>query len=241
MGRAADQGFSVFGGVEEGAGKSVGAFEEESKLRANRHGDLYTDRSIPLPAGKYVCYLGAQANGVVVAIAKADVTVAGLTKDTPSVSSLMLASAIYPMTEAQRPADPYSFGGLKIVPEGDGTFYTDDELWFLVELRNPGLDPTTSLPKIQLKAEVEGSVNGKPKKLKMPMAPMDAQQVKDTPGHFILGTSIALAKLPLSDYKISVTVIDSVLGKTYEMAGKFSLAAAPAAPAAAAPAPAPPK
>jgi len=241
MSLAGDQVVTFFGVVEDAAGKAVGAFEEEAKLRANRHGDLYTDRSIPLPAGKYVCFLGAQANGVVVAIAKADLTVTGLTKDTPSVSNLMLASAIYPMTEAQRPADPYAFGGLKIVPEGDGTFFTDDELWFLVELRNPGLDPTTSMPKIQLGAEVEGMVNGKPKKLKMPLAPMDAQQVKDTPGHFILGTSIALAKLPVTDYKIKVKVIDSVLTKTYEMEGKFSLVAAPAAPAAAAPAPAPPK
>jgi GWxTD domain-containing protein len=241
MGLAGDQVVTSFGVVEDATGKTVGAFEEQAKLRANRHGDLFTDRSLPLAVGKYVCYLGVQANGKVVAIAKADVNVAGLTKGTPSVSDLMLASAIYPMTEAQRPADPYAFGGLKIVPEGDGTFFTDDELWFLVELREPGVDPTTNAPKIQIGAEVEGTVNGKPKKMKMPLAPMDAQQVKDTPGHFILGTSIALAKLPVSDYKITVKVIDSVLNKTYEKVGKFSLAAAPAAPAPAAATPAPPK
>ena len=153
----------------------------------------------------------------------------------------MLASAIYPMTEAQRPADPFTFGGLKIVPEGDGAFFSDDELWFLVELRNPGLDPTTSRPKLQMSAEVEGNVAGKPKKMKMPLAPADAQQVKDTPGHFILGTSNPLEKLPAADYKIKIKVIDSVLTKTYEREGKFSLTAAPAAPAAAAPAQAPPK
>lgn len=233
MGLAADQAVTFFGVIEDSTGKTVGAFEEESKLRANRHGDLFTDRSLPLATGKYVCYLGIQADGKVVAIAKSDVNVAGLTKDTPSVSSLMLASAIYPMTVAQRPADPFAFGGLKIVPEGDGTFYTDDELWFLVELRNPGLDPTTNLPKIQLGAEVEGMINGQSKKMKMPLAPMDAQQVKDTPGHYILGTSIVLSKFATADYKIKVKVIDSVLTKTYEMEGKFSVAAAPAAPAAA--------
>lgn len=241
MGLAADQVVTFFGVVEDASGKVVGAFEEEAKLRGNRHGDLYVDRSMPLQPGKYACYLGVQAGGKVVAIAKSDVNVAGLSKDGASVSDLLLASGIYPMTEAQRPADPFAFGGLKIVPEGDGTFFTDDELWFLVELRNPGIDPTTSMPKIQLGAEVEGNVGGKPKKLKMPLAPMDAQQVKDTPGHFILGTSIALAKLPVADYKIKVKVIDSVLNKTYEKEGKFSLSAAPAAPAAAAPAPAPSK
>jgi GWxTD domain-containing protein len=240
-GLAGDQTVTFFGVVEDSTGKAVGAFEEEAKVRANRHGDLYVDRSLPLAAGKYVCYLGVQAAGQVVAVAKGDINVAGLTKDTPSVSELMLASAIYPMTEAQRPADPFAFGGLKIVPEGDGTFFTDDELWFLLELRNPGIDAATSLPKIQLGAEVEGNVGGKPKKLKMPLAPMDAQQVKDTPGHFILGTSIALAKLPAADYKIKIKVIDSVLTKTYEKEGKFSLTAAPAAPAAPAAAPAPPK
>ncbi|MBI2214243.1 MAG: GWxTD domain-containing protein [Acidobacteria bacterium] len=231
MGLAADQVVTFFGVVEDSTGKVIGAFEEEAKLHANRHGDLYVDRSLPLTAGKYVCYLGVQAGGKVVALAKGDATVAGLTKDAASVSDLMLASAIYPMTEAQRPADPFAFGGLKIVPEGDGTFFSDDELWFLVELRNPGVDPTTNLPKIQLGAEVEGNVGGKPKKLKMPLAPMDAQQIKDTPGHFILGTSITLEKLPAADYKIKVKVIDSVLNKTYEKEGKFSLAVAPAAPA----------
>ncbi|MGK2856837.1 MAG: GWxTD domain-containing protein [Thermoanaerobaculia bacterium] len=232
MGLAADQVVTFFGSVEDSTGKVVGAFEEKATLRANRHGDLYLDRSLPLTAGKYVCLLGIQANGQVVAIAKGETNVAGLTKDAPSVSDLMLASAVYPMTDAQLPADPYAFGGLKIVPEGDGTFFTDDELWFLIELRNPGIDPTTNLPKFQMGAEVEGMVNGKPKKMKMPLAPTDAQQIKDTPGHFILGTSIPLSKLPISDYKIKVKVIDSVLTKTYEKEGKFSVSPAPAAPAA---------
>ena len=69
-----------------------------------------------MAVGKYTCYLGVQANGKVIAIAKGGAEVTGLVKDNPSVSDLMLASAIYPMTEAQRPADPYAFGGLKIVP-----------------------------------------------------------------------------------------------------------------------------
>ncbi len=234
MGLAADQMVTFFGVIEDPAGKIVGAFEEQAKLRPNRHGDLFVDRSLPLAPGKYSCYLGAQANAQVVALAKSEVEVVGLAKDAPSVSTLMLASAVYPMTEAQRPADPFAFGGLKVVPEGDGAFFSDDELWFLVELRNPGVDPTTNAPKIQIGAEVEGNVAGKPKKMKMPAAPMDAQQVKDTPGHFILGTSITLAKLPPAEYKIKVTVIDSVLNKKYEKEGKFTLTSAPAAPAAAA-------
>lgn len=237
MGQAADQTVTLFGVVEDAAGKTVGAFEEQAKLHANRHGDLYVDRSLPLAVGKYVCFLGVQANGQVIALAKGEGTVTGLTKDAPSISELMLASAIYPMTEAQRPADPFAFGGLKVVPEGDGSFFSDDELWFLLELRNPGIDPTTNAPKIQLGAEVEGNVAGKPKKMKMPASPMDAQQVKDTPGHFILGTSITLQKLPPAEYKIKVTVIDSVLNKRYEKEGKFTLTAAPAAAPAPAPAP----
>ncbi|MCM2315796.1 MAG: GWxTD domain-containing protein, partial [Thermoanaerobaculia bacterium] len=72
MGQAADQTVTLFGVVEDTTGKVVGAFEEQVKLHANRHGDLYVDRSLPLAAGKYVCFLGVQANGKVVALAKGE-------------------------------------------------------------------------------------------------------------------------------------------------------------------------
>ncbi len=42
-GLAADQTVTHFGVVEDAAGKIVGAFEEQAKLHANRHGDLYLD------------------------------------------------------------------------------------------------------------------------------------------------------------------------------------------------------
>lgn len=227
----ADQDVTFFGVVEGVGGQVVAAYEEPIRVRSNAAGETYVDRSLIIEPGAYKGVFGVAAGDRVLAMAKADMKVEPISGTEPSISRLVLSRNIYALTEAQMPTDPFAFGGLKVVPEGDLTFSQSDELWYFFEMRNPGVDAASGAPKVQVQIEVATEISGQAKKRRAPLMEATVQPVKDTPGHFIVGSSIPLSGFEPSDYTISIKVIDTVARKTYNMEGSFKItpATAPAA------------
>jgi len=156
-----------------------------------------------------------------------------LDKTASSVSPLILSNNVYPLPVAQNPDDPHAFGGLKVVPKGDRTFHSSDELWYFVELRNPGLTepaadaaaaPTVVTPKIQIKIDVEGT-DAAGNKIRRPAAPreVDAMELKGVPGHYGIGNSIPLASFKPGQYTFNVKVIDTIKKSSYTLSEKFTV------------------
>lgn len=222
-GIAADQEVTLFGELVNAGGQVVAAYEEKTTVRSNKNGESYVDRSLIVEPGSYKAVFGIASGDQVLAMGKADMELAPVSGTDPSISRLVLSRNIFALTEAQMPTDPYAFGGLKVVPEGDGTFSQSDEMWYFFELRNPGVDETTSAPKVQIQIEVATEINGQAKKRRAPMMEATVQPVKDTPGHFIVGSSIPLSGFEPSDYTITIKVVDSVLKKSYPLEGAFKV------------------
>ncbi len=239
VGLSASQSLTFFGLVQDENGNNVAAFEEPAKLTVSKD-DFFADRSLTaLPAGKYRGYFGLAENGKPVSMAFADMTLAGtLDKDATAISPLILSNNVYPLAEAQLPSDPYAFGGLKVVPKGDRTFRSSDELWYFVELRNPGLTesaaaaegaaaaaPTLVTPKIQVKIDVEGIEKDGGKKIRRPAAPreVDAMELKGVPGHYGIGNSIPLTTFKPGEYTFNVKVIDTIKKASYTLSEKFTV------------------
>jgi len=222
-GIAADQQVTLFGTVENAEGQIIAAYEEPATVRSNKNGESYVDRSLIIDPGTYKATFGIASGDQVLAMGKADMELAAVSTTEPSISRLVLSRNIFALTEAQMPTDPFAFGGLKVVPEGDHTFSQDDELWYFFEMRNPGIDPATSAPKVQIQIEVATEINGQSKKRRAPMMEATVQPVKDTPGHFIVGSSIPLSGFEPSDYDIKIKVIDSVARQTYNLESSFKV------------------
>lgn len=238
-GLSASQNLTFFGVVQDETGKNVAAFEEPATLTVSKD-DFFADRSLTaLPAGKYRGYFGLAENGKPVSMASTDMQLAGtLDKTTASVSQLILSNNVYPLPEAQKADDPYAFGGLKVVPKGDRTFRSSDELWFFVELRNPGLTepavaaegtvPVTGAAaastKIQVKIDVDG-VEAGGKKVRRPAAPreIEAIELKGVPGHYGIGNSIPLTSFKPGEYTFNVKVIDTIKKASYTLSEKFTV------------------
>jgi GWxTD domain-containing protein len=232
----ASQSLTFFGVVQDETGKNVVAFEEPAKLIASKD-DLFVDRSFTgLPAGKYRGYFGLADNGKPVSIVAADLQLAGtIDKDAAGTSPLILSNNVFPLAAAQMPTDPYAFGGLKVVPKGDRVFRPSDELWYFVELRNPGVDMpapaadgTTAAegaPKVQIKIDVEGVETASGKKVKRPAPPreIEAMAIKGVPGHYGLGNAIPLTSFKAGDYTFNVKVIDTVKKASYTLSEKFTI------------------
>jgi GWxTD domain-containing protein len=234
-GITAAQNLTFFGVVQDESGKSVAAFEEPAKLTASKD-DLFADRSFTaLPAGKYRGYFGLADNGKPVTLVASDMQLAGtLDSAATGISPLILSNNVYPLSEAQKVDDPFAFGGLKVVPKGDKSFRKTDDLWYFVELRNPGIAEAAApaegaaaapgTPKVQIKVDVEGTdTTGKKIKMAAPPREIEAAEIKGVPGHFAVGNAIPLASFKPGDYTFTVKVIDTVKKASYTMAEKFKV------------------
>ena len=226
---------TFFGVVQDESGKNVHAFEVPAKVTATKN-DFYVDRSlIGLPAGRHRGYFGLAENGTVLTLVSADMGLAGkLDKDAAAVSGLILSNNVYPLSEMQQPADPYAFGGLKVVPKADRTFTVADELWYFVELRNPGVvepGPTDAVPitggpvtgpKVQIKIDIEGTdAAGNKKKLTAPPREAEAVEIRGVPGHYGVGSAIPLATFKPGEYTFTMKVIDTVRKSSYTVSDTF--------------------
>lgn len=214
---------TFFGVIEDESGKSVLAFEEPARLTASKD-DFFVDKSLALPAGKHRGYFGLASGGKTVALVPADLTLAGsLDKSAAAVSSLILSNNIYPLSEPQRPTDPFAFGGTKVIPKSDKVFRSSsDELWYFFEIRNPGL--AEGAPKIQVKVDITGTTaEGAPVKKSAPLAETQVMEVKGVAGHWAVGNAFPLTSFKPGDYTIAVKAIDTISKQTYTLTDKFKV------------------
>ncbi len=229
---------TYFGIVEDAAGQSVLAFEEAATLIVTKD-DFYIDKSLKLPAGKHRGTFGVAQNGKVVALTSTEMELAGaIDKEATGISQLIISNNVFPLTAAQKANDPYSFGGVRVVPKADRKFRPSDELWYFFELRNPGVtepalaegtvavNPTAvaQVPKIQVKIDVAGKdKTGKVIKMSAPPSVADAIEMRGVPGHFGVGSAIPLTTFKPGDYSITIKVIDTIKKSSHTLTEKFTI------------------
>jgi GWxTD domain-containing protein len=216
---------TAFGVVQDETGKQVYAFEEPAKLTATKS-DLMFDKSLVLPAGKFKGTFGLAQGGKPVALVSTAMTLAGsIDKSAESASKLILSNNVYPLTVAQNPSDPYAFGGLKVIPKGDRVFTKQDDLWYFLEMRNPGLDDAQKA-QLEVKLDITGTTaDGKPVKMNFPPEEAALIPVKGVPGHYGIGNSYSLADPAFKpgSYTFKIKVTDKVTKQTYNVQDTFKI------------------
>ncbi|MEA2490663.1 MAG: hypothetical protein QOH21_2455, partial [Acidobacteriota bacterium] len=216
---------TFFGVVEDATGKAVAAFEEPAKFLASKD-DFIAEHTLPvLPAGTYRGVFGLADGGKTLALAGTPMELTGaLDKDAPATSALILSNNLYPLATAQMDTEPYAFGGVKVVPKGDRAFASSDDLWYFIELRNPGLTEA-GVPKLQVKLELEGTETDGGKKVRMAAPPreMDTPEMKGVPHHYGIGSAIPLSDFKPGDYTFTIKVTDTVRKQSYTMKEPFRI------------------
>jgi GWxTD domain-containing protein len=221
-GNGVDPGAAVtfFGALDKG-GQTIGIFEEPATLLPS-NGAVYVSRSFSIPPGEYRGVFGILQDGKPAATISTPIAVTGLDKDAAGVSPLILSNHVYPLADAQASTDPFSFGGLRVVPKSDATFHTKDDLWMFVELRNPGLDATSKAPKLSVKMSLTGTTaQGAPVKMMSPAEETPAQELKGVPGHWAVGQSMPLSTFKPGEYTLALKVTDVASNRTYDLTGHF--------------------
>jgi hypothetical protein len=148
-------------------------------------------------------------------------------KEATGTSALVLSNNVFETEKAAPVKAPFAFGRLKIVPKANLSFTTADELTYFVELHNPGIDPATNLPKIQIKLELSGGKLAKP--IPRPLSDIAALPLSGTPGpgQYAIIDSIQLegikSALSPGDYLLKVKIVDTISKQTYNLEQKFKI------------------
>jgi GWxTD domain-containing protein len=222
-GLAAAEGYTFFGTVESAGGESVATFEEPATLVRTKAG-FHAARSLTLTPGTYRGIFGLARDGTPIGALMVPMEVRGIDPKAPEASMLILSNDVQPLAEAQEPTDPFAFGGLKVVPKSDGLFRKSDELWYFVEMRNPGLDPETQQPKLMLRLSVIGKTDaGRAVRMNAPADRVATGELKGVPGHWGVGQSIPLATFHPGSYTLTARITDETLGTTYTLEQPFRI------------------
>ena len=207
--------------VQDSSGKIIDVKEDETTVAA-AGGDVYIDRSLQLDPGTYVVTFGASSQHNVIAASRARITVQGLDPKAAAVSPLILAATIYPLKTNWEPMDPFTFGGLRVVPKADAIFGTQGDLWYFVEVRNPGLTDAGT-PNMRVQVDVRGTTAKGPVVMRLPMKDADLAPLKGEANRYALGTALPLEGFRPGEYTMKVHVVDVVLGKEYDLEKPFRI------------------
>jgi len=216
---SAGQKVTFFSVVENSAGQIVDIDETATAMVASGN-DVYVDKSVPLEPGSYAATFGLAADGRILSAIRTGVKVEALDPAASSISPLILSNNVYPLKEAVGPTDPFTFGGLKVVPKGDALFTPSGDLWYFVELRNPGTTEQGT-PSITTQIDIEGSTPKGPVELRFPMKPANAAKLQGAKEWYAVGLAIPLEGFVPGDYTIKVRIVDTVLGKNYNLEKHF--------------------
>lgn len=220
-GATAGQKVTSWAVVEDSNGGIVDVKESDVTV-ASTGADLYVDRSLQLDAGTYMATFGVVSQGRVVAASRTQLTVRGLDPKAAAVSPLILASAVYPLKTNWEPMDPFTFGGFKVIPKADATFGTSGDLWYFVELRNPGVTDEGK-PNIRVQVDVRGTTPKGPVELRLPLQDASLAPLRGETNRYALGTAIPLEGFRSGEYTMKVHVVDVVLGKEYDLEKPFRI------------------
>ena len=208
---AAGQKVNFFSVVENSAGTIVDVDEMAATLIASPSG-AYVEKSLSLDPGSYTVTLGLFDSGRVLTSTRVPMNIEKLDPAAPGISPLLLSADVHPLNGAVGPTDPFTFGNLKVVPKGDALFTPQGDLWYFVELRNPG-------PKIRVTIDIEGQTTKGRAAMKFPAEEKKPTKLSDT--RYALGMAIPLEGFIPGDYTIKVHIEDEALGKNYDVEKHF--------------------
>jgi hypothetical protein len=187
---APDQKVTSFSVIENKAGEIVDIREDATTMIASG-GDAYLDRSLQLDPGTYKATFGVASDGRILAAARTPMTIEGLDPKATGTSPLLLASKVYPLTTAPQPMDPFTFGGLKVVPN------------------------------MRVRIDIKGKTAKGPVELRMPMKDTAVAKLAGETNRYALGLAIPLEGFKPGEYTMKVHVVDVVLGKEYDFEKQF--------------------
>jgi len=212
---------TLFGEVLDRAEKPIVTFEVPAHVQ--RSGErLVADVALPLPPpGEVRVVVGIAREGKPLWLGDGILQLDAIDARSFGLSRPVLALEVYPMVMAQRPDDPFRFGGLRVVPRGDATFRQSEEPWLFVVLRAPG-STEAGAPKVEAKLAVkraDGTSAGT-----FPVADPTPAQLRGFADQWGIGIPLPVGSLLPGDYEATLTIATAGGASSAEATAAFHVA-----------------
>jgi len=217
-GIASGQSIDFFSVIENSAGEFVDVDETPSTMIAIGS-DAYIDKTVSLEPGTYNATFGLASQSKILSATRVPITIEKMDPGLPAISPLLLSASVQPLKTAFAPTDPFTFGGFKVIPKGDAVFENKGDLWYFLELRNPGI--AEGAPKIRMSIDVEGQTATGPAEMKFPLTEVKALKLRGSENRYALGMSVPLDGFVPGQYTFKIHVEDAVLSKSYDAEKPF--------------------
>jgi hypothetical protein len=199
---------TFFGSIDDESGRHIATYNETLPLQQS-HDDFFVERSLVIPLKKSAGTFGVARRGEITGMTRVEFDPEAVASSAAGVSRLILSRDVYVLKSAQRPLDPFAFGGTKVIPKPGASFRKSEEVWVFAELRNPAL-ADDGTPHIAAKTTLEG-----PTPVSGPPVPAVATPLKGNAGHYGIGNPIDVSKLAAGDYKLRVVISDLIAKQVY--------------------------
>ncbi len=197
-----------FGSVVELDGKQIATYNEPITIQTSND-DVFVERSLTIPLRKSNGTFGVARRGEILAMTRVTFEPEEIASAVAGVSRLIVSRDVHLLQTAQRPLDPFAFGGTKVVPKPGASFRKTDEVWIFAELRNPKM-AEDGTPHIATKTTLDG-----PTRISGPPTPAVATPLKGMAGHYGVGNPIDVSKLKPGDYTLRVVITDMVTQQSF--------------------------
>ncbi|MBW3565187.1 MAG: GWxTD domain-containing protein [Acidobacteria bacterium] len=207
--------------VENAEGEIIASYDEPADLKRTGDG-AYFDRSLRVRPGVYLGTFGL-ARGEIVAVGTTFLELSEQDPEVARISELTLSRDVHVLQYAQSPTEPFAWGGMKIVPEGDLEFAPGDEIWYFVIARIPGIE-IGATPQLNVQLTIEGeTATGQPVRMAAPVMRDMAQPIRDTPDHFLIGSSLPAGTLQPGNYRLGMEIVNVSDGTQWNAARRFTV------------------
>ncbi len=224
-----------FGGVvTSDSGQEAATYYEDvtlADMKTGSRSDKVFERSVVLPPGNYRGAFGLFSADGGTALASASATFRVQAKPADfTVSPLILANTLTPLTKRPGPTDPFVFGvekPIRVEPKGNKLFAKEDSLWYFYAVWNPklpepaaaaapppapqGAPPVATTPaapaevKPRIQARIGVLKDGQPAFAPL-TAPAEMQVL--APGYYATGSEIPLQTFEPGYYTFTLTIRD---------------------------------
>jgi hypothetical protein len=207
---------TFFGQLLDDDGRVLTDFEVPATALESK-GDVFVEHSL-LAAEGVAARFGVAKGDQILGVSKSELaTVHDTNPAAREISQLIVSNNVFNMTEAQKPFEPFAFGGTKVVPKPNRAFHPADEAWLFVELREQ--DPKAPLPAVSIRAAVEGEG----RKIAGVWQTAEVLPLKGVAGHYGVGTTVDLSSLRPGEYRVTLSVRDEAAKETIERVQTISI------------------
>jgi hypothetical protein len=210
---------TLFGELLDANGAAVTSFETDTTVELTA-GHALIDASLPFPKDVVRAVIGVAQRGAPRWLIEQPLSPSPIDARAFGLSRPILSLDVHPLPSAQKPDDPFCFGGMRVAPRGDRTFHRSDAPWLFAVARVPG-SVADGAPQLAAALVIKSDADGKTRRY--PIGGLAPTALKGFEHQWGLGVQVPISGLAPGSYQVSLEVSEKPAGTSGTTGTSFTV------------------